>query len=55
MVVAYLRVWGWGIFSLQYYFLLIKILCTDFQLDAYSETGRKVCWWWVVVVVGGNM
>ena len=21
--------------------------CTDFQLDVYSGTGRKVCWWWV--------
>jgi hypothetical protein len=40
--------------SLQYYSLLIKRVCIDFQMDAYTETGRKVCWWWVVVV-GGNM
>ena len=54
MFVACLRVWGWEIFSLQYYSLLIIRLCTDFQLDANPETGRKVCWCWVVVV-GGNM
>ena len=46
--------WGvGGFFSLQYYYLLIIRLCTDFQLDAYPETCNKVCWW--VVVVGGNM
>jgi hypothetical protein len=55
MFVVCLRVWGWWIFSWQYYSLLIIRLCTDFQLDEYSETGRKVCWWWWVVGVGGNM
>ena len=47
MVVACLRVGGWRIFSLQNYSLLIKRLCTDFQLDAYPETG-------LLVVVGGG-
>ena len=50
MVVACLRVGGWRIFSLQNYSLLIKRLCTDFQLDAYPETGRKVWWWWWLYV-----
>ena len=35
--------WGLGCFSLQYYSLLIIRLYTDFQLNLYPGTGRKVC------------
>ena len=41
--------WGLGNFSLQYYSLLIIRLYTDFQLNLYPGTGRKICgggWWW---------
>ena len=50
MVVVCLRVGGWRIFSLQNYSLLIKRLCTDFQLKLVEKCGGGGGWWWWLYV-----
>jgi hypothetical protein len=45
-----LLIWGSGIFSVQYFSLLLLRFCTDFQRDVYPGMGKKS-----LLVGGGNM